>query len=250
MRKSHKIFTCKRGKMDSHALSSLIEICRTKKVLYAEDDEDVRMQTHKMLELYFKEIVVVDNGLDALLRFENEPFDLIFTDINMPKMDGLCMIQKIRKANPTIPIIIFSAYDNTEYFLKTIQQGVSGYLLKPFIFSDIIDILQKIMHTHFSIKSVHKNALIEGFYWDTKMQILCHNQSEIKLSKHEIALLGLLTSSKQHIFSSEEIENAVFDDDFSDNKRVRNLLSRLKHKLGCDLIQSIYAEGYKLKWMH
>lgn len=48
--------------MDSHSLSSLREMCRTKRVLYVEDDFDVRTQTRKMLELYFKEIVEFDNG--------------------------------------------------------------------------------------------------------------------------------------------------------------------------------------------
>ena len=79
---------------------------------------------------------------------------------------------------------------------------------------------------------------------------MCKEHEEVKLSKHETALFALLTSSKQRVFSSEEIEIAVFDDDFSDNKRVRNLLSRLRQKLGCDVIQSIYGEGYKLRWLH
>lgn len=235
--------------MDSHSLSSLRDMCRTKRVLYVEDDFDVRTQTRKMLELYFKEIVEFDNGLDALACFGHEPFDLIFTDINMPKMDGLCMIGEIRKLNPTIPIIIFSAYDNTEYFLKTIQQGVSGYILKPFSFKDILETLEKIMH-QLSTCKLHALALIEGYYWERATQCLCKEHQEVKLSKHETALFDLLTSSKQRIFSSEEIEIAIFDDDFSDNKRVRNLLSRLRQKLGCDLIQSIYGEGYKLRWLH
>ncbi|MDD4504804.1 MAG: response regulator [Sulfurospirillaceae bacterium] len=235
--------------MDSHSLSSLREMCRTKRVLYVEDDFDVRTQTRKMLELYFKEIVEFDNGLDALACFGHEPFDLIFTDINMPKMDGLCMIGEIRKLNPTIPIVIFSAYDNTEYFLKTIQQGVSGYILKPFSFKDILETLEKIMH-QLSTCKLHALALIEGYYWERATQCLCKEHQEVKLSKHETALFDLLTSSKQRVFSSEEIEIAIFDDDFSDNKRVRNLLSRLRQKLGCDLIQSIYGEGYKLRWLH
>lgn len=235
--------------MDSHSLSSLRDMCRTKRVLYVEDDFDVRTQTRKMLELYFKEIVEFDNGLDALACFGHEPFDLIFTDINMPKMDGLCMIGEIRKLNPTIPIVIFSAYDNTEYFLKTIQQGVSGYILKPFSFKDILETLEKIMH-QLSTCKLHALALIEGYYWERATQCLCKEHQEVKLSKHETALFDLLTSSKQRIFSSEEIEIAIFDDDFSDNKRVRNLLSRLRQKLGCDLIQSIYGEGYKLRWLH
>lgn len=235
--------------MDSHSLSSLRDMCRTKRVLYVEDDFDVRTQTRKMLELYFKEIVEFDNGLDALACFGHEPFDLIFTDINMPKMDGLCMIGEIRKLNPTIPIVIFSAYDNTEYFLKTIQQGVSGYILKPFSFKDILETLEKIMH-QLSTCKLHALALIEGYYWERATQCLCKEHQEVKLSKHETALFDLLTSSKQRIFSSEEIEIAIFDDDFSDNKRVRNLLSRLRQKLGCDVIQSIYGEGYKLRWLH
>ena len=235
--------------MDSHSLSSLREMCRTKRVLYVEDDFDVRTQTRKMLELYFKEIVEFDNGLDALACFGHEPFDLIFTDINMPKMDGLCMIGEIRKLNPTIPIVIFSAYDNTEYFLKTIQQGVSGYILKPFSFKDILETLEKIMH-QLSTYKLHALALIEGYYWERATQCLCKEHQEVKLSKHETALFDLLTSSKQRVFSSEEIEIAIFDDDFSDNKRVRNLLSRLRQKLGCDVIQSIYGEGYKLRWLH
>lgn len=235
--------------MDSHSLSSLRDMCRTKRVLYVEDDFDVRTQTRKMLELYFKEIVEFDNGLDALACFGHEPFDLIFTDINMPKMDGLCMIGEIRKLNPTIPIVIFSAYDNTEYFLKTIQQGVSGYILKPFSFKDILETLEKIMH-QLSTCKLHALALIEGYYWERATQCLCKEHQEVKLSKHETTLFDLLTSSKQRVFSSEEIEIAIFDDDFSDNKRVRNLLSRLRQKLGCDVIQSIYGEGYKLRWLH
>ena len=234
--------------MDSHTLSSLVEICRTKKVLYVEDDYNVRTQTSKMLKLYFKEIVEVDNGLDALTRFQEESFDLIFTDINMPKMDGLLMIQEIRNKNATIPIVIFSAYDNTEYFLKTIQAGVSGYILKPFTFKDILETLEKIVQK-FSSSKEHAISFIDGYYWKRATHSLCKEHQSLKLSKNETALFELLVSSKQHTFSSEEIEIAVFDDDVSDNKRVRNLLSRLRQKLGCDLVQSIYGEGYKLQWM-
>jgi len=235
--------------MDSNALSVLVALCRTKKVLYVEDDVEVRTQTAKMLRLYFQEVVEVDNGLDALKRFCEEPFDVIFTDITMPKMDGLSMIEKIRQMNPTIPIIIFSAYHTTEYFLKTIQHGVSGYILKPFVFKDIVATLEKIVPL-FTVDEPHSLALIEGYYWERETQCLCKGHEAMNLSKHESAFFELLSSSKQKVFSSEEIEIAVFDDDLCDNKRVRNLLSRLRQKLGCDVIQSIYAEGYKLRWRH
>lgn len=235
--------------MDSEALLSLKEACKSKRVLYVEDDPDVRIQTSKMLRLYFQDVVEAHDGLEGLQCFNQESFDFIFTDITMPKMDGLGMIEAIRKLNPSIPIVIFSAYDTTEYFLKTIEQGISGYILKPYGFHEIVSILEKIVKGLPEEKG-HMLWMIEGYYWERATQCLCQEEREIKLSRHERALFDLLTSSKQRIFSSEEIEIAVFDDDLSDNKRVRNLLSRLRQKLGCDLIQSIYGEGYKLRWLH
>jgi DNA-binding response OmpR family regulator len=58
-----------------------------------------------------------------------------------------------------------------------------------------------------------------------------------------------LTSSKDQIYSSYDIENFVFDDDLSNNKRVRNLISRLRLKLKIQLVENIYGEGYRLKWL-
>ncbi len=120
--------------------------------------------------------------------------------------------------------------------------------------SDVIDLLQKLLDQNRLGKPLHVKKhtyeLIDGFYWDTKTQSLCKGKEAITLTKHENDLFELLSSSKQRVFSAEEIEIAVFDDDLSDNKRVRNLLSRLRQKLGTDVIQTIYGQGYKLKWQH
>lgn len=235
--------------MDTNAVKLLVEACRTKRVLYVEDDLDVREQTLKMLGLYFQEVVGASDGEEGLSYFYKQSFDFIFTDINMAKMDGLAMIEEIRKVDLKIPIVVFSAYDNTEYLLSTIKLGVDGYILKPFQFKDIIETLEKILKKTQCFCS-HDMVFVEGYYWDRSTQCLCHEHNEVKLTKHEIALFDLLTTSKQRIFASDEIEIAVFDDDICNNKRVRNLLSRLHQKLGCDLIQSIYGQGYKIRWLH
>lgn len=236
--------------MDANTVKSLVEACHTKRVLYVEDDPDVRTQTLKMLGLYFREVVGASNGEEGLAYFQQQAFDFIFTDINMAKMDGLAMIQEIRKLDTNIPIVVFSAYDNKEYLLATIKYGVDGYILKPFQFQDIVEILAKILKKAHSVAVHHNMAFIEGYYWERSTKCLCCGQEEIKLTKHESALFDLLTTSKQRVFASDDIEIAVFDDDICDNKRVRNLLSRLHQKLGCDLIQSIYGQGYKLRWLH
>lgn len=236
--------------MDTNIVKSLVEACQTKRVLYVEDDSDVRVQTHKMLGLYFKEVVAVSDGEEGLSYFKKKAFDFIFTDINMAKMDGLAMIQEIRKLDVNIPIVVFSAYDNKEYLLTTIKYGVDGYILKPFQFKDIVETLSKILKKTQCSLVHHDMAFVQGYYWDKSTQCLCFEHEEVKLTKHESALFDLLTTSKQRVFASDEIEIAVFDDDICDNKRVRNLLSRLHQKLGFDLIQSIYGQGYKIRWLH
>lgn len=233
--------------MDQSTLKKLIATCKPLRVLYAEDNPQVRLQTTKMLSMYFDHIVSVADGKEAWEQFQAHPFDMVFTDINMAGMDGLGLIEAIRGKDVHVPIVVFSAYNNPEYFLTTIKLGIQGYLLKPFQFEEVVQTLQKILNlSHHA--SPCALELEGGYCWDKQTKCLCYEKQEVPLSKREMFLLDLLTSSKERIFSSEEIEIAVFDDDACDNKRVRNLLSRFRQKLSCDLICSVYGEGYKLRW--
>lgn len=225
----------------------LNEKCKDIKVLYIEDDEKVRLQTSKMLSLFFQDITQVDNGEDGLNSFKNNCYDLIFTDINMKQMDGLTMIKHIRALNNKIPIVIFSAYDNTEYFLQAIDFDVDGYILKPFNFEEVQKVIEKVIQTiYLNKKTTPTIDLIDEFIWDIEKNILFKEDKEIKLTKNESVLFKLLSSAKNAVFTSQEIEIELFDDDYSDNKRVRSLISRLNTKLEVNIIESIYGQGYKL----
>lgn len=233
--------------MDTNDLKILVATCKNLKALYVEDNDTVRFETTKILSIYFSCVEEAIDGKSGLEKFKNNNFDIVFTDINMPKIDGLSMIKKIRKIDPKIPIVIFSAYDNTEYFLEAIDYGVDGYILKPFRLNDIQKVMTKIVSKLADGKKVNKKIkLINNFVWDKKNKILIKSNKKIDLTKKETLLLVLLSSLTNKIVSSEEIENELFNDNYSDNKRVRSLLSRFHLKVGCDLIKSIYAQGYKL----
>jgi len=234
--------------MKMENLGTLLQETMKLKVLYVEDDEETRKHTLKMLHNFFSDIAVETNGSEGFKTFSNGNYDVIFTDINMPTMDGIEMLQNIRDANTQIPIIIFSAYDDTEYFLKSIRHGVDGYLLKPFQYEDIEEVMLKILEKTAHSREKHRIMhLLAPFYWDITNEALYKGASQIKLTKSELALFRLLTSKSHTVYAPVDIELYVFDDDTSDVRRVRNLLSRLKNKLQCELIESIYAEGYRLK---
>lgn len=134
---------------------------RKLKVLYVEDNEDSRTATLGFLFNIFDDITTAKHGRDGLDKFKEFSFDLILTDINMPKMTGIEMIEEIRKLNQDIPILVLSAYNEPSYFIETIKQGVEGYLLKPIVLKQFLHMIQKISYKIYLQREVleYQNSL-------------------------------------------------------------------------------------------
>ncbi len=125
-------------------LSQLVKMGKTLNVLYVEDNEAVRSSTLGMLEKFFTNVTVGEDGEDGLAKFEEAQekyYDLVLTDINMPNMNGIEMISEIRKIDKSISILVLSAHNETNYFTETIKLGIEGYLLKPIDLQQFIDVL-------------------------------------------------------------------------------------------------------------
>jgi diguanylate cyclase (GGDEF)-like protein len=102
-------------------------------ILYVEDEEDLRVNTSKILSVTSKKIIQAANGLEAYELFiaNQDSIDLVVTDINMPKMSGLSLIEKIHEVNSDMPCIITTAYNELEFLHRAINLGVVGFVLKP-----------------------------------------------------------------------------------------------------------------------
>ena len=112
-------------------IKNLIGFSKTLKVLVVEDNNEAREQIIKLLHNLFDDIQSGVDGVDGFNKFKETRFDLIISDINMPNMDGIEMCTKIREISKNIPIIILSAYNDSDHFLKTINININGYVLKP-----------------------------------------------------------------------------------------------------------------------
>lgn len=99
------------------------EVLKDISVLYVEDENDVREFTSKLLSSLLKKVYTAQNGLEGLEIFEEnkENIDLIISDINMPKMNGLEMCENIRKINNEIPLVITSAHNDTSFLKKLLM---------------------------------------------------------------------------------------------------------------------------------
>ena len=151
-------------------MKELMKFAKDLQVLYVEDNEEARESTLGLLDNIFSHITTAVNGQDGLEKFQTKNFDLILTDINMPKMNGIEMVTKIRETNKHIPILILSAYNESGYFIETIKQGVEGYLLKPIDLNQFIDMLNKAIETIYLKKEIelYQNNLEEKVQEQTK----------------------------------------------------------------------------------
>ena len=100
-------------------------------ILYVEDELMTRNELSRFLKRRLQHLSVAENGLEALLLFENNPPDILISDLRMPDMDGLELTARIRALGYNTPIIITSALSDTETILSAVDRGIVKYLVKP-----------------------------------------------------------------------------------------------------------------------
>jgi len=122
-------------------LHDLMELGKELTVLYVEDDENLRLETTKIIERIFDKVDVASDGVEGLNAFNSKHYDLIITDIEMPQVNGIEMSRSIRAINKETPIVVVSAYSNTDYFMDAIAIGIDYYILKPIKMPRLIDTL-------------------------------------------------------------------------------------------------------------
>lgn len=129
----------------STKLEELVYITSSMRILYAEDDFQLRENTTGVLSDLFLKVDEASDGQEAWEMYQHNisAYDIIITDLNMPHMNGIELIKHIQMINPLQAIVIISAHNETEYFLESIRNSVMGYILKPIDFEQLIGSLYK-----------------------------------------------------------------------------------------------------------
>ncbi|MCD4667498.1 MAG: EAL domain-containing protein [Sulfurimonas sp.] len=120
------------------------ELLSSISVLYVEDDERMALEMQELFKTIFKSVDTCSNGQEGLIQYTTKIYDIVITDIKMPILDGLSMTQEIRYINPEQSIIIFSAYEDREYYLKARDTGVDGFIIKLFELEKLITTLVRV----------------------------------------------------------------------------------------------------------
>jgi len=133
-------------------------------LLYVEDNQDAKEMTSMILEDFFDTIIFGEDGEDGFQKFQENHIDLVITDINMPKMNGIEMCKKIRAINNDIPLIILSAHNEDNFFIQSIHIGINGYILKPIDINQLTNLLSRVINNYKNAQEAKENLhLLEEY---------------------------------------------------------------------------------------
>ena len=122
------------------------------RILLAEDDEIMRISIYDRLKKYGWQVDEAKDGLEAMALFEKNHYHLIVSDIRMPGLDGLSLLDKVRKQTQETDIIIMTAYGSVEDAINCLRQGATDYILKPFDLDDLVIRVSRLLN-HQAVKT-------------------------------------------------------------------------------------------------
>ncbi len=117
-----------------------------KRVLVVDDEQNSREGLSKILTKEGYVVHTAENGKKALIEAENNKFDLIITDLRMPEMDGIEVLEKLRKKNKDMGVVIVTAYGEVNSYLKSMNLGAFEYLNKPIHLEELRRVINKALH--------------------------------------------------------------------------------------------------------
>lgn len=116
-------------------------------LLYVEDDSETMKQFSELFARLAGVLITAENGAEGLKAYRERKPDIIITDVQMPVMDGLQMLQEIRAVDKSIPVIVLTAFEEAFYLKRSINLGASGYVNKPVELEKLLEALFKSAHT-------------------------------------------------------------------------------------------------------
>ncbi len=221
------------------------QLLKNKTLLYVEDDIKLQKNIVDILGNFFDKILVASDGDDAYDRYiENQnKIDIVITDINMPNTDGITFCKHIREFDKNLPIVIISAYTDTDYLLDSIDLNIITYVTKPFTTKKVLSLMDKFLE-YFQLTShiMIKNNL--EFDYDSGTILIEDNK--IQLTQKETKFFKLL--SENSVVTYDMMYEYMWDYDKAPSQdAIKSFIRKFKKKLPTDLCQNKKGVGYYLE---
>jgi two-component system OmpR family response regulator len=217
-------------------------------ILVVDDEHGIRTLLSEVLNIAGFQVTMAADGLDALNQIRKNKFDLVLLDVNLPKVDGFAILEKIRASAPTQPIIMISARTEKDDVTHGLRLGADDYIRKPFSVEELVlRVENRLRRTSNSEVETFNCGPIE--LNELKHQVLFKDQ-EIELSPTEFNLLLALIHNQNRVMTKEKLLDLVWGLDFETSTNVVDTyisyLRKKLHKDGFEGIKTVRGVGFKL----
>ena len=219
------------------------------RILLVEDETQLLNAYVKGLKQDGYAIDTASDGLEALELCSINTYDLLVLDINLPKLNGIEVLQQVRSFNASVKIIIVSANRSIEQRIEGLDLGANDYLTKPFDFQELKARIRALLRRDFISQP---NVLsIKDFTIDLNLHHIAYKDKQIILTLKEYTILTYLILNRDRIISSEELLEKCWNDEadpFSEAMRVHIYSLRKKIQEATqrdDIIQTVKGVGYR-----
>jgi two-component system OmpR family response regulator len=224
------------------------------RILLVEDDPNFGTVLKDYLSLNDYKVTLAKDGLEGLIMFKNDEFDLCILDVMMPRKDGFSLAKDIRATNSEVPIIFLTARTMKEDVLKGYQSGGDDYLNKPFDSEVLLYKIKAILQRKETEQTIEEDVFeykIGKFEFNSKLRHLSFDGGEIqKLSPKESKLLKLLATHKNDLMPRELALTKIWrDDNYFTSRSMDVYIAKLRKYLKPDPnveILNIHGEGFRL----
>jgi len=220
------------------------------RILVIEDDLTVSQYILSGLQSSGHNVTIANEGLKGLSVATKEKFDAMVVDRMLPGMDGLTLIETIRKAGNSTPVLILSALSDVDDKVQGLKAGGDDYLTKPFAFLELLARIEALVRRS-SIQEDTTSLQVDDLYIDLISRKVLRQDLEIKLKPREFQLLEYMMRNKGQIVTRAMLLQAVWNYHFDPQTNVIDVhISRLRQKIDKDfsvsLIHTVRGVGYVL----
>jgi DNA-binding response OmpR family regulator len=216
------------------------------KLLVVEDEQRVASFLVKGLRANGYGVEWVSTGRDALRRSVDADVCMVILDLGLPDLDGLEVLESLRKRGATVPVLVLSARGRVNDRVKGLDLGADDYLAKPFAFEELLARVRANLRPRADVSAGVLRA--GGISVDRVRHEATVGGRTFSLSAREFALLQAFVGHPSQVLSRQELLSMAWDMDFDPGTNLVDVyVGYLRRKLGEALIETVRGSGYRLR---
>jgi two-component system, OmpR family, response regulator len=215
------------------------------RLLVLEDDRDISRQLVAALTDAGYAADAAFDGEEGCYLGESEPYDAIILDLGLPKIDGLSILERWRRADIKTPVLILTARDRWSEKVAGINAGADDYVAKPFQMEEVIARIRALLRRSAGVAKAELECGLLRL--DTRTARVTYDGASIKLTGLEFRLLSYLMHHHARVVSRSELVDHLYQQDFDrDSNTIEVFIGRLRRKIPADMIHTVRGLGYCL----